>query len=127
VKKSSRGQLTNKDGSGCAQEGAAKKAKRALASSLRRPIHPRVRFVVLLRDDFTCRYCGASRENGAVLELDHVVPVAAGGGNEASNLVTACTECNAGKGDLRLGVDVGHSANTQIPDPACGVGQCKPF
>lgn len=74
--------------------------------SVRKPIHPRLRFVVLLRDDFTCRYCGLSRDDGAVLVLDHVTPVAAGGENTKENLVTACTQCNAGKGDLRLGVDV---------------------
>jgi hypothetical protein len=33
-----------------------------------------------------------------ILQVDHVVPVAEGGGNEIENLVTSCFECNSGKG-----------------------------
>jgi hypothetical protein len=33
-----------------------------------------------------------------LLEVDHVVAVAAGGGNEMDNLVTSCEPCNRGKG-----------------------------
>ena len=32
--------------------------------------------------------------------VDHVVPLAAGGTNEAGNLVLACNRCNREKGDL---------------------------
>lgn len=64
-------------------------------------IGPGYRFEILMRDGFTCRYCG--RKPPAVeLEVDHVVPRARGGGNGPSNLVTACTECNLGKGALPL-------------------------
>ena len=64
-----------------------------------------VRFAVMMRDNFTCRYCGASPEGGASLEIDHVVPVTAGGSNEMDNLRTACRECNAGKRDQILAMD----------------------
>lgn len=56
----------------------------------------RVRFEVLRRDDHTCRYCGG-RAPDVVLNVDHVTPVALGGGDHPSNLVTACKDCNAGK------------------------------
>ena len=62
----------------------------------RRSVPRRLRFEVLRRDNFTCRYCGASAPD-AVLEVDHVIPVALGGGNQPSNLVTACVDCNRGK------------------------------
>lgn len=56
----------------------------------------RVRFEVLRRDDHTCRYCGGCPPD-VVLTVDHVTPVALGGGDDPSNLVAACKDCNAGK------------------------------
>lgn len=37
-----------------------------------------------------------------ILEVDHIVPVAEGGGNDIVNLITSCRECNRGKGKRRL-------------------------
>lgn len=56
----------------------------------------KTRFEVFKRDKFTCQYCG-SKAPDAVLHVDHLHPVAKGGGNDILNLVTACQECNAGK------------------------------
>ena len=56
----------------------------------------RLRYEILRRDNHACRYCGASAPDAA-LTIDHVVPVALGGRDEPSNLVTACKDCNAGK------------------------------
>jgi hypothetical protein len=58
-----------------------------------------VRFEILRRDNFACRYCGTPAPK-AELHIDHVVPVALGGTNDPSNLTAACTDCNAGKSDL---------------------------
>lgn len=60
------------------------------------------RFEILRRDDFTCHYCGRTKEDGVKLEVDHLVAYAAGGTDEPSNLVTACRECNKGKDDTPL-------------------------
>jgi hypothetical protein len=58
----------------------------------------RLRFEILRRDRFACRYCGArAKEDGAVLELDHVLPKVLGGNDDHTNLVAACVECNGGK------------------------------
>lgn len=59
----------------------------------------RLRFEILRRDNFTCRYCGASAPD-VHLTVDHVLPVALGGGDEATNLVAACRDCNAGKSSI---------------------------
>jgi len=59
-------------------------------------VSKRLRYEVIRRDDFTCRYCGA-RAPDVELTVDHVVPVALGGGDGPENLVTACADCNAGK------------------------------
>lgn len=58
-----------------------------------------LRFAILERDDFTCQYCGATAPS-VPLEVDHRIPVAAGGTDDWDNLVTACWPCNRGKGDL---------------------------
>jgi len=64
----------------------------------RDPLPAQLRFSVLLRDGFRCRYCGrTSREPGVVLHADHLVPLAAGGATNEDNLLRACEECNLGK------------------------------
>lgn len=67
----------------------------------RKAISKSRRFEVFKRDGFVCQYCGA-HPPAAVLHVDHIVPVAEGGGNEESNLVTACSACNLGKGARTL-------------------------
>lgn len=62
----------------------------------RKAIGKTLRFEVFKRDLFTCQYCGAHPPN-VVLEIDHIKPVSAGGGNAENNLVTACYACNRGK------------------------------
>ena len=69
----------------------------------RKPLSKKTRFNVFKRDLFTCQYCGATPP-GVVLEVDHIDPVAEGGGNEETNLVTACFDCNRGKAATSLSV-----------------------
>jgi hypothetical protein len=54
----------------------------------------RVAPVIYERDQHQCVYCG----NRDDLTIDHVIPIAFGGSNEAGNLVTACRSCNSRKG-----------------------------
>ncbi|MGV9744619.1 HNH endonuclease [Rhodococcus zopfii] len=56
----------------------------------------RLRYEILRRDNHACRYCGATAPD-VKLVVDHVTPVALGGGDEPTNLVTACADCNSGK------------------------------
>lgn len=56
------------------------------------------RLAIYMRDGFACAYCGVSVEQGAALQLDHVLPVERDGKNDATNLVTACERCNNAKG-----------------------------
>ena len=60
-------------------------------------ISNRIRFLVLKRDGFRCVYCGA-RAGDVELQVDHVEPKAKGGANELENYVSACRDCNGGKG-----------------------------
>lgn len=70
---------------------------REAGENVRTPIAPRLRFEVLRRDGFRCTYCGRTAAEGAVLHVDHLIPVASGGPGELGNLVTACADCNLGK------------------------------
>lgn len=67
----------------------------------RKAISKKSRFEVFKRDGFQCQYCGAVPPK-VILHVDHIVPVASGGGNEEDNLITACDACNLGKGARSL-------------------------
>ncbi|KIU48394.1 HNH endonuclease [Bradyrhizobium elkanii] len=58
------------------------------------------RFNVFLRDRFRCQYCGEQQLRGE-LTFDHVVPRADGGQTSWSNIVAACSPCNARKARFR--------------------------
>ena len=62
-----------------------------------------VRFAVFKRDGFVCQYCGAVPPK-VLLEVDHIIPVCEGGGNDEANLITACFDCNRGKAGISLSV-----------------------
>lgn len=66
-------------------------------SAPRTPLSKRTRFEVLERDGFRCRYCGAEASE-ARLHVDHRHPRSRGGSDKFWNLVTACADCNLGKG-----------------------------
>ena len=61
---------------------------------------------VLLRDDYTCVYCGielGALVKGKVLSkrdftIDHIIPRSKGGKDTWSNTACACTRCNHRKG-----------------------------
>lgn len=61
-----------------------------------RKITTKVRFAVLSRDKYRCRYCGASSDT-VELVVDHIVPFSKGGSCNIENLITSCFECNIGK------------------------------
>ena len=67
----------------------------------REPSH-RLKFLVMRRDNFRCRYCGRSPATDPSVELhvDHVIAWAKGGSTVFENLQTLCTKCNLGKSDL---------------------------
>ena len=54
---------------------------------------------VLIRDNFTCCYCGSHR---GPMTVDHIIPKNRGGQDSWENLVCACDRCNNKKGDRKL-------------------------
>ncbi len=63
-----------------------------------------LRFKVFRRDYFTCRYCGASplKDVSVKLHCDHIETLSTGGESRLNNLITACADCNLGKGTTNL-------------------------
>lgn len=67
-----------------------------------RNINLKLRFKVLLRDNFKCCYCGASpaKDPNVILHVDHILPWSKGGETVIENLQTACSTCNLGKNNM---------------------------
>ena len=58
-----------------------------------------LRYEVLKRDGYRCKICGVSANEGARLEVDHIIPISKGGKTVIDNLQTLCMSCNRGKSD----------------------------
>ena len=57
--------------------------------------------ILFARDNYRCQYCCKHRNDLGRrdrLTRDHVKPISRGGANTWDNVVTACTKCNAQKG-----------------------------
>lgn len=63
----------------------------------RKKIPVSLRYKILKRDGFCCRYCGLSAADKVVLHIDHIVPLSKGGTDDEDNLCAACESCNLGK------------------------------
>lgn len=63
----------------------------------REKLTPALRYAVIRRDGSRCRCCGASVSTGAILHVDHIIPIAKGGRTVKENLQTLCAVCNQGK------------------------------
>ena len=61
----------------------------------------KIRFEVFKRDSFQCCYCGRKPPE-VVLECDHITPKSKCGEDDIDNLITACFDCNRGKGATEL-------------------------
>ena len=60
----------------------------------RKPMTPSRKKQIINRDGGRCVRCHSTEK----LEVDHILPVALGGGNEDGNLQTLCFRCNRAKG-----------------------------
>ena len=72
---------------------------------------------MLERDNFRCRFCGATSEQER-LEVDHIIPEALGGTDSLNNLATLCQPCNRGKSKLFFGNYMLRAMDGQAPQPS---------
>lgn len=77
----------------------------------------RVRMQVLKRDGAMCACCGASRDTGAVMHVDHIKPrkLFPHLALDLGNLQVLCHECNHGKGNWDM---TDWRKVDSVPDPA---------
>jgi predicted restriction endonuclease len=55
-----------------------------------------LRYIVLERDDFRCKFCGVGgKDSDIILEVHHVIWRNLGGLDEPENLITVCPHCHA--------------------------------
>lgn len=68
----------------------------------KRDVNLRLRFKVFQRDNFRCRFCGASpaTDSSIQLHVDHIIPWSKGGETVIENLQTLCSNCNLGKSNM---------------------------
>jgi len=66
---------------------------------------------VMMRDNYTCQYCG-DQPPKSELTIDHVVPRVQGGDTTWENVVCACKSCN-----LRKGARTPSQANMRLLRP----------
>jgi 5-methylcytosine-specific restriction endonuclease McrA len=64
--------------------------------------------ILFARDNYRCQYCSRHR--------NHVKPISRGGANTWDNVVTACTKCNARKGN-RLPMECGMYPKSTPKEP----------
>ena len=56
--------------------------------------YKKLREKVLIRDCYTCFYCGQEANT-----VDHIFPISKGGLSIEDNMIAACNRCNSGKRD----------------------------
>jgi len=62
---------------------------------------PLTRRTVMMRDNYTCQYCGV-RPPKNEMTIDHIIPRVRGGQTTWENVVCACRSCNLRKGSKSL-------------------------
>ena len=63
----------------------------------RKLITPELRKKIMIRDNYTCQYCGKYMPDGVGLHIDHIIPISKGGKTVPSNLQVLCSKCNGSK------------------------------
>lgn len=56
--------------------------------------YKKLREKVLIRDNYTCYYCGQEANTA-----DHIIPISKGGISAEDNMIACCHRCNSGKRD----------------------------
>lgn len=80
----------------------------------------RKRQAVLAQDNYLCRICARKGRLTPATEVDHIIPLEAGGTDEASNLQSLCHDCHA----LKTTIENTGRASLRpewLPIPACPV------
>lgn len=72
---------------------------KAFVRKATRQIDESIKWRVYERDNYTCRYCGAT---GVPMTVDHYLAQKFGGQTTYDNLLTSCRPCNKKKGHMTI-------------------------
>ncbi len=87
-----------------------------------RSLSETVRDRIRARSAYRCGYCLAPESlMYATLRVDHIIPKAAGGTDDETNLWASCDPCNAHKADKSTGVDLETGETVPLFNPAVQV------
>ncbi len=86
---------------------------------MKRPyISPSLRQQIADSDKNRCSYCQTQvAVVGNTLELDHIIPIHAGGASQAQNLCLACSSCNQAKSSKISAIDPVSEKTEKIFNP----------
>lgn len=73
--------------------------------------------IVIARSGGYCEYCKAPAKIILGLEIEHIVPISAGGQTTADNLCYACRFCNGRKWAHQTGIDPETNTETLLFNP----------
>jgi HNH endonuclease len=76
-----------------------------------------LRQVVAARAQGLCEYCQTAQTIVIEMEIDHIVPEAAGGATEADNLCLACISCNTFKSAFQTRIDLQTGTEVRLFNP----------
>lgn len=95
----------------CSQRNTRRTARARRRARMRGAANDNINpFDVFARDGWKCRLCGVrtprslrGTHDDRAPELDHIIPLAKGGGHTLENVQCSCRKCNGEKGDIPLG------------------------
>lgn len=80
-------------------------------------IPKKIRWQVIERAKARCEYCQTQQAIVGYMEIDHIVPVSAGGSNDIDNLSLACHVCNHSKLDAETSIDAETGEEVSLFNP----------
>ena len=80
-----------------------------IAAGIRQQVYERARG--------QCEYCQTQQKLVVTMQIDHVIPLAAGGATTMDNLSLSCVSCNNSKRDFQFGTDRVTGLNARLFHP----------
>ena len=64
-----------------------------------------------------CEYCQTQQKLVVTMQIDHIIPLAAGGESALDNLCLSCVSCNNNKRDFQFGIDPNTGMDARLFHP----------
>ncbi|MCY4018272.1 MAG: HNH endonuclease signature motif containing protein [Chloroflexi bacterium] len=64
-----------------------------------------------------CEYCQTQQKLVVTMQIDHIIPLAAGGATAMDNLCLSCVSCNSNKRDFQFRIDPATGTHARLFHP----------